>query len=84
MGTAPSPWVISSSGVHLLWIPFLTSCNVNLENKMASDFISKMSLFRKSTGIAIHHMQTVVMRKQIQKTEQCSFVEKEGELGGAI
>lgn len=51
---------------------------------MASDFISKMSLFRKSTGIAIHHMQTVVMRKQIQKTEQCSFVEKEGELGGAI
>lgn len=40
---------------------------------MVGYFISKMSLFRKSTGIAIQDMQTMVIHRQVQKTKERSI-----------
>lgn len=41
-----APEVISSLGVCLLWIPLLTTCNVNLKNKITSSLITKAVYLR--------------------------------------
>lgn len=70
----PSPWAISSSGVHLLQIPFLTSCNLYLKNKNGQLLYQQNEFIQEEhRNCALHYMKIMVIQRQVQKTKERSI-----------